>query len=69
MADRLDNGHVLTDEDVDTARLIKELNDALGRATDPVTLRIANTPPDRVQPVAAKPRKAHGVDPPGGDPT
>jgi hypothetical protein len=69
MADRLDNGHVLTDEDVDAARLIKELNDALGRTTDAVTLRIANTPPDRVQPVAGQPPKVHRVDPAGGDPT
>lgn len=49
MADRLDNGHVLTDEDVDTAQLIEELNDRLGRPTDDITLRIARTPLARVR--------------------
>jgi hypothetical protein len=51
MPDQLDNGHVLTDEDVDTAQLIKQLNDRLGRATDDVTLRIADTPLARVRQV------------------
>jgi hypothetical protein len=44
----LDNGHVLTDEDVETARLIKMINDRLGKPTDPLTSSIAATPLNRV---------------------
>ena len=64
MPDRLDNGHVLTDEDVDTAQLIKQLNDRLGRPTDDLTLRIAATPRARVRQVAR--RRAHKLPSPGG---
>ena len=59
MPDQLDNGHVLTDEDVDTAQLIKQLNDRLGRATDDVTLRIAHTPLTRVRYVVHEPANSH----------
>ena len=59
MPDQLDNGHVLTDEDVDTAQLIKQLNDRLGRATDDVTLRIARTPLARVRHVVHEPTNSH----------
>ena len=59
MPDQLDNGHVLTDEDVDTAQLIKQLNDRLGRATDDVTLRIADTPLARVRQVVHEPTNSH----------
>ena len=34
MVEILDSGHVVTDEDVDTARLIIDLDKALGRPTD-----------------------------------
>ena len=43
MAEILDSGHVVTDEDVDTARLIMELDRALGRPTDSLTRRVAET--------------------------
>ena len=59
MPDQLDNGHVLTDEDVDTAQLIKQLNDRLGRATDDVTLRIAHTPLTQVRHVVHEPTNSH----------
>ena len=59
MPDQLDNGHVLTDEDVDTAQLIKQLNDRLGRATDGITLRIAHTPLARVRHVVHEPTNSH----------
>ena len=59
MPDQLNNGHVLTDEDVDTAQLIKQLNDRLGRATDDVTLRIADTPLARVRHVVHEPTNSH----------
>jgi len=59
MPDQLDNGHVLTDEDVDTAQLIKELNDRLGRATDDFTLQIAQTPLARVRHVVQAPNNSH----------
>ena len=59
MPDQLNNGHVLTDEDVDTAQLIKQLNDRLGRATDDVTLRIAQTPLARVRHVVHEPTNSH----------
>ena len=49
MVDMLDNGHVVTDEDVDTARLIIELDRALGRPTDSLTRRVAETPAGRVR--------------------
>jgi hypothetical protein len=61
MADQLDNGHILTDEDVDTAQLIKELNDRLGRATDETTLRIARTPRERVRQVLGR-TNSHPLD-------
>jgi hypothetical protein len=60
MPDRLDNGHVLTDEDVDTAQLIKQLNDRLGRPTDHVTLRIAATPRACVRQVLAEQTSSEG---------
>jgi hypothetical protein len=60
MPDQLDNGHVLTDEDVDTAQLIKQLDERLGRATDHLTLRIAATPLTRVRQVlASQPTNFH----------
>ena len=59
MPDQLDNGHILTDEDVDTAQLIKQLNDRLGRPTDGVTLRIAHTPLARVRHVIREPTNSH----------
>ncbi|HEU5486390.1 MAG TPA: hypothetical protein VFU98_15885, partial [Microlunatus sp.] len=49
MAEVLDSGHVLTDEDVDTAQLIMELDRALGQRTDALTRRVATTPSDRVR--------------------
>ena len=62
MPDRLDNGHVLTEEDVDTAQLIKQLNDRLGRPTDDLTLRIATTPRARVrQVVDSEPTNSHDL--------
>ncbi len=51
MVEILDSGHVVTDEDVDTARLIIELDRALGRPTDSLTRRVAETPAGRVRPV------------------
>lgn len=51
MAEILGNGHVVTDEDVDTAKLIIELDRALGRTTDPLTKRVAQTPASRVHSV------------------
>jgi len=51
MAEILDSGHVVTDEDVDTARLIMELDRALGRPTDSLTRRVAETPAARVRSV------------------
>ena len=51
MAEILDSGHVVTDEDVDTARLIMELDRALGRPTDSLTQRVAETPAARVRTV------------------
>lgn len=55
MAEILDSGHVVTDEDVDTARLIMELDRALGRSTDSLTRRVAETPAARVRTVLAAP--------------
>jgi len=55
MVDVLDNGHVVTDEDVDTARLIIDLDKALGRPTDSLTRRVAETPAARVRTVLADP--------------
>ena len=49
MVEILDSGHVVTDEDVDTARLIIELDRALGRPTDSLTRRVAETPAARVR--------------------
>ena len=40
MTEVLDSGHVVTDEDVDTARLIMELDRTLGRQTDSLTRRL-----------------------------
>jgi hypothetical protein len=51
MAEILDSGHVVTDEDVDTARLIIEVDRALGRPTDSLTRRVAETPAARVRSV------------------
>ncbi|HEY5847141.1 MAG TPA: hypothetical protein VIT42_10195 [Microlunatus sp.] len=51
MVEILDSGHVVTDEDVDTARLIMELDRALGRPTDSLTRRVAETPAGRVRSV------------------
>ena len=49
MAEILDSGHVVTDEDVDTARLIMELDRALGRPTRaPLTRQVADTPAHQV---------------------
>ena len=53
MADVLESGHEVTDEDVDTARLIIELDRALGRATDPLTKQVAVTPASRVRAVVS----------------
>lgn len=55
MADKLGSGHVITDEDVDTARLIIDLDKALGRPTDPLTRQIADTPPARLGSVLGEP--------------
>ena len=43
MTEVLDSGHVVTDEDVDTAQLIMELDRALGQRTDALTRRVATT--------------------------
>ena len=51
MADVLESGHVVTDEDVDTARLIMELDRVLGRPSDPLTKQVAATPASRVRTV------------------
>lgn len=51
MVEILDSGHVVTDEDVDTARLIIELDRAVGRPTDSLTRRVAETPAGRVHSV------------------
>ncbi|HEY5786329.1 MAG TPA: hypothetical protein VIT65_16295 [Microlunatus sp.] len=51
MVEILDSGHVVTDEDVDTARLIMELDRALGRPTDSLTRRVAETAAGRVRSV------------------
>jgi len=53
MVEILDSGHVVTDEDVDTARLIIELDRALGRPTDSLTRRVAETPAGRVRRLVA----------------
>ena len=53
MVEILDSGHVVTDEDVDTARLIMELDRALGRPTDSLTRRVAETPAGRVRRLVA----------------
>lgn len=55
MGEVLDSGHVVTDEDVDTARLIMELDEALGRPTDALTKRVAATPANRINPVLDQP--------------
>ena len=55
MAEVLDSGHVITDEDVDTARLIIELDRALGRPTDSLTERVATTPAHRVRTLLEEP--------------
>lgn len=55
MTEVLDSGHVITDEDVDTARLIMELDRTLGRPTDSVTRRVAATPSHQVQALLSNP--------------
>ena len=55
MAEILDSGHVVTDEDVDTARLIIELDRALGRSTDSRTQRVAATPASHVHSILDQP--------------
>jgi hypothetical protein len=60
MAETLDSGHVITDEDVDTARLILDLDRALGRSSDPLTRRVAQTPTDRVQSLLGDTEAANG---------
>jgi hypothetical protein len=55
MVEILDSGHVVTDEDVDTARLIVELDKALGRPTDSLTRRVAEIPAARVRSVLGDP--------------
>ena len=58
MAEVLDSGHVITDEDVDTARLIMELDRALGRPTDSLTEQVAATPAHRVRTLLEVPPQA-----------
>lgn len=58
MTEVLDSGHVITDEDVDTARLIMELDRTLGRPTDSVTRRVAATPSHQVQALLSNPAGA-----------
>ena len=58
MAEVLDSGHVITDEDVDTARLIMELDRALGRPTDSLTEQVAATPAHRVRTLLEEPPQA-----------
>jgi hypothetical protein len=60
MAETLDSGHVITDEDVDTARLILDLDRALGRTSDPLTRRVAQTPTDRVRSLLGETDSANG---------
>lgn len=67
MAEVLDSGHVVTDEDVDTARLIMELDRALGRSSDPLTQQVAATPPTRVRTLLEDVKAANGHDVPGAD--
>lgn len=52
MADVLDSGHVVTDEDVDTARLIVDLDRALGREPNALAQRVAAMTASRVAPVS-----------------
>lgn len=68
MTEVLDSGHVVTDEDVDTARLIMELDRTLGRPSDPLTRRVAATPDHQVHsllggrpPVTPTPAQASGA--------
>lgn len=67
MAEKLGSGHVVTDEDVDTARLIIDLDRALGRTTDPLTRRVAETPPDRARSLIAEYDRVNGQDVPAAD--
>lgn len=67
MADVLDSGHVVTDEDVDTARLIMELDRTLGRTSDPLTQRVAATPAVRVHALLEDSKTANGHDVPAAD--
>lgn len=72
MAEVLDSGHRVTDEDVDTARLIMELDRALGRASDPLTRRVAATPAENVrtllaEPAVAPPARTNGHSVPAAD--
>lgn len=70
MAEVLDSGHVVTDEDVDTARLIMELDRALGRSSDARTRKVAATPESRVRtllPGPAQPLETNGHAVPAAD--
>lgn len=78
MTEVLDSGHVVTDEDVDTARLILELDRALGRPSDSRTQRVAATPLHQISTVqyggsaaagaqAAKPAGTNGHHAPAAD--
>ncbi len=58
MTEVLDSGHVVTDEDVDTARLIMELDRTLGRPTDSLTRRVAATPDHQVRSLLSSPPRA-----------
>ena len=53
----------LTDEDVDTARLIMELDRTLGRPTDSLTRRVAATPAHQVQSLLSSPPRAEAPAP------
>ena len=65
MTEVLDSGHVVTDADVDTARLIMELDRTLGRPTDSLTRRVAATPAHQVQSLLSSPPRAEAPAPAG----
>ena len=67
MTEVLDSGHVITDEDVDTAQLIMELDRTLGRPTDSRTRRVAATPPHQVQSVLGAMPTTNGHAAPAAD--
>ena len=54
MAEILDSGHVVTDEDVDTARLIMELDRASGPPDGLLHAAGGRNPAGRVRPVLAE---------------